>query len=163
MSNAITTTKAKSAAAQRAPRITKAPTARVLGDRISQIVHVTRPNPQVPSPKAQVPFPTAKVPVPSAKEVLNLSPFQPPANSGKPSAPTTSAIPPEKTDPALEHLDARPYSNRSIRSTCGPSHRALRQQSRNGNQSYFQSPGTRANREQCVGTPSGPRSTTPRL
>src|SRR3954470_3349782 len=53
--------------------------------------------------------------------------------------------------------------SRSMRKTWGPSQRALRQALRNSGQSYFQSPGTRAKSEQCVGTPSGPRSTTPRL
>ena len=54
-------------------------------------------------------------------------------------------------------------STRSIRSSCGPSHRARRHALAKSTQSYFQSPGMRANRQQCVGTPSGPRRTTPRL
>ena len=38
--------------------------------------------------------------------------------------------------------------SRSIRNTCGPSHRTFRHASRNSTQSYFQSPATRANSEQ---------------
>ena len=107
MSNVINTTTAKSTLGNHMPPIV--PVTRRTTQAPRPTAQVPVPTAQVPVPKAQVPFPTAKVPVPSAKvpvpsakEVLNLSPLQPTVKIGKPYPPTTSAVPPEKTDPRLE-------------------------------------------------------------